>query len=297
MALSECLAEVNSQGRELVLHGTTGFPIASYADDITTEAVPWHWHDELEAIVVTEGTAVLSAGSQKYTVEAGNGLFINAGALHAGWNKKIGDCKAHSVVFHPRLVAGSPGSVYWENYINPLLADSSLKGILLQEDVIWQKQAMDHMEAAWQNCVQELPGFEFVVREELSKMLYLICSNRTLVEEVPPSPKAVRDGARIKLMMHFVQSHFAEEITIAEIAKSASISVSECLRCFRATIGVSPIQYLKQLRIQMACELLVGTEEKVAEIGAECGFSDMSYFSKIFKEEKGCTPSDYRQKQ
>ncbi len=80
----------------------------------------------------------------------------------------------------------------------------------------------------------------------------------------------------------------------AQIAASARVSVSECLRCFRNTIGVPPIQYLKQFRIQKAAELLATTDWKIAETATQCGFQDMSYFSRTFRELKGSVPTEYR---
>ena len=65
MALAPCQTAVDSSGRELVEHGTTGLPVACYHDDLGRRDVPWHWHDELEAAVVTEGCAVVSAGESK----------------------------------------------------------------------------------------------------------------------------------------------------------------------------------------------------------------------------------------
>lgn len=294
MAISECFGEVGSQGRELIEHGSKGFPIACYEDDLGAKAVPWHWHEELEAAVVTEGTAIFAVGTEKYRLTAGEGIFVNAGALHGVWAEGVGVCKAHSVVFHPRLVGGSLGSVYWENYLNPLLADGTVTGLILKKEELWQKHAMEHMEQAWQACALEVAGHEFVIREELSKMIYLICSNRAASEKVIYSAKSLRDGERIKIMLHFIQSHISEEIAIAEVAQSAAISVSECLRCFQATIGMAPMQYLKQIRMELACELLAATEEKVADVAARCGYTDVSYFSKRFRLEVGCTPSEYR---
>ena len=79
-----------------------------------------------------------------------------------------------------------------------------------------------------------------------------------------------------------------------DIADSATISVSECLRCFQATIGVTPIQYVKQYRIQKAAELLIASDRTISDIGGQCGFYDMSYFSKEFRKIYSCTPSEYR---
>ena len=75
--------------------------------------------------------------------------------------------------------------------------------------------------------------------------------------------------------------------------RDRSLSVSECLRCFHRTIGTTPIQYLKSLRIKKAAELLTNTDMKIVDIGIICGFQDMSYFAKTFRNIYGCTPVSY----
>ena len=64
MPLSLCNSTVDSQGRELLEHGTVQFPVACYHDDLQESEVPWHWHEELEAVVVTEGCTIVAAGNQ-----------------------------------------------------------------------------------------------------------------------------------------------------------------------------------------------------------------------------------------
>ena len=75
------------------------------------------------------------------------------------------------------------------------------------------------------------------------------------------------------------------------------ISVSEALRCFHNTIGLTPIQYTKYYRVQRAADMLLNTDQKIARIGEACGFQEMSYFAKAFREQMGVTPSEYRRKQ
>ena len=59
---------------------------------------------------------------------------------------------------------------------------------------------------------------------------------------------------------------------------SAAISESECRRYFGATIGATPGRYVRQLRLQKAAELLPRTDERIADVGAQCGFADVSYW-------------------
>lgn len=78
MPISLCSSITNEHGRELTEHGSALFPIASYDDDILTNPVPWHWHDELEAGIIIEGTAIVAAGSENtnYPLEKVSSLIL-----------------------------------------------------------------------------------------------------------------------------------------------------------------------------------------------------------------------------
>lgn len=294
MVFTACGLEMNQQRQERVQYGTRLFPIACYQEDLAREPVPWHWHPDLEIGVILRGTAVITAGTERLTVRQGEGFFINAEVLHALRSQDQSVCLLHSAVFHPRLVGGSVDSIFWQNYIQPLVADSARQSICFDGSEPWHAQAISAIEEAWKSCVEEPPGYDLQAREALSRLAFHLSRNRPAGGRAP-TKKALRDEERIKLMLRFIQENYASELNTAAIAASAAISQSECLRCFRGTIGAAPIQYLKQFRVQKAAELLAATEEDVAEIGARCGFQDASYFSKTFRELKGDTPTAYRQ--
>ena len=288
------MIKANPQGRELTQHGTALFPVGIYYDDLSAFEVAWHWHDELEAVVVEKGETVVAAGAEKYHLKAGEGFFINAGVLHGAW--QVGDepCFYHSLVFHPRLIGGGIDSIFWQNYLRPLLG-SRLKGLALDNSQPWHAAALDAIESAWQAGAAGEPGYEFHMRARLSELVFQLTKHlpqgRSRVSE-----KAQREGERLKQMLRCIHENFSEELSTADIAASALVSESECLRCFRSTIGMPPIKYLKQYRVEKAAELLSTTDERIAEIGARCGFQDTSYFTKSFRELKGVTPGEYRRK-
>lgn len=293
MPIALCNTEVDSKGRELAEHGTTAFPVACYHDDLSKEEVPWHWHEELEAAVVTQGRAIVAAGKEKYTIHSGEGFFVNSGILHGCWDVDTSGCRFHSIVFHPRLVGGSLDSVFYQSYVQPLAENHGLESIHFRSDVPWQAEALSAIEKAWQTCVREGYGYEFRARSALSELILLL-QGHVSVPAMQPGEKARRDAARIKLMLHYIHEHCADELNTKRIARSAAISDSECLRCFRSTIGTTPIQYVRQYRIQRAAHLLTATQLRIGDICAQCGFQDISYFTKTFREIKGCTPAQYR---
>lgn len=293
MALSECIVEVDDLGRELLQHGTADFPIACYHDDLRAACVPWHWHEELEAAVITQGSCVVTAGTEKYVLRAGDGFFVNTGILHGCWDTDQTGCRFHSLVFHPRLVGGSGDSVFYRKYLMPVLQNHALEGLCLRREEPWQKEILQRIEDAWQFCAREEPGYEFRVRNALSE-LTLGLAVHLPEQEKHSGGKVLRDGQRIKTMLRFIHDHYASELDTASIAASAAISESECLRCFHSAIGTTPIRYLRQYRIRMAEQLLSATQLRIADVSAGCGFPDVSYFTKTFREMKGCTPSDFR---
>ena len=291
MALSECCASIDSQGRELIEHGSGQFPVACYHDDFRTIHVPWHWHPEWEAVYIADGSCTVAAGQHKTELKAGDGFFINSGVLHGCWDLENSGCVFHSLVFHPRLVSGSLDSAIHLNYVLPLTENRTFEWIVLSQENLWQKQALEAIEQAWQACVNEAPGYEFIVRSRLSELTWLLWQH---IPSCGENQKAVRDSERIKAMLSYIHQEFSGSITVADIAASASVSESECLRCFRGAIGTTPIQYLKQYRLQQASALLLSTDQKSADIALACGFQDMSYFTKSFREQYGTTPIQYR---
>lgn len=296
MALSSCgPVATDQQGRELIEHGTPLFPVACYHDNISEADVPWHWHNELEILVVETGTARAAVNGTDCIVRQGEGFFVNSGALHGVWSEGTEPCRLQSVVFHPRLVGGSVDSIIWQKYLEPLLSDPCRSCVYFSNTQEWERDASKAIQEAWQVCVSEAEGFELAVREWLSRFIFLLVKNCPAAEK-KPSEKTLRDGERIKVMLQYIQEHYAEELTLAKIAKCAAVSENECLRCFRSMIGSTPIQYVKQVRIQKAAELLASTDRKISEIGMECGFQEMSYFAKTFRELKGCTPGAFRRR-
>lgn len=289
-----CSSATDGRNRELVRHGAPPFPLACYwHDGETVNRVPWHWHEELETVLVKAGRAAVFVEGERRELGPGEGCFIAAGALHNARREGEEPLDLHSMVFHPRLVGGGVESVFWQNYLQPLLAEGANRCVWLSEGVPWEREALEDMEAAWRACGEEPPGFEFLAREGLSRLVFLLSAHRPAVKK-GPSEKALRDGERIKAMLRFVQEHYYEELTAARIAGSAALSESECLRCFRSMVGTTPMQYVKQFRVQRAAELLESTEEKVAAVGAACGFQEMSYFARTFRALKGKPPSRYR---
>jgi len=282
---------------ELTKHGTPVFPCAGYDEDpgkYLAGYIPWHWHEELEVILVTEGETCVLCGETEYCIRAGDAIFVNSNVLHKLRRAHSGEkSRINSLLFTPELVSGFPQSIVQQRYILPLTKCVSLTEILLDHTVPWQREAIACFQAAFAAFESDDFGFEMRVQIELMRMLHEIVVNlqdRILENDLVQS----RDAGRVKQMLGFVHSHFAEPLTVARIAEASSISESECYRCFRKVLDVSPIDYLLQYRIRAAAGMLAGTDMSVSDVCFASGFNSPSYFAKVFRQELLCSPRKYR---
>jgi len=111
-------------------------------------------------------------------------------------------------------------------------------------------------------------------------------------EHAVSSPPAF-DASRIESARAFMRRHRHENLTIARIAAHAGISPAHFARSFKAATGIAPHDYLLNLRIERARELLA-TDMPIARIALEVGFSDQSHLNRVFTPIVACTPGEYR---
>ncbi len=283
---------VSDDKKEMQMQGNSIFPAACYGFYMA-EQIPWHWHEELELVAVTEGTLEVVIEGEKITVLAGNGIFINGNKLHMF--ERNADTRIRSCVFSDRFLS-SRDSIIWQKFICPITTHTELGYVRLESLTEWGNTIMNLFLELWNRCEEEPFGYELTMRENLTRILYLMYQNvpKTLDAD---TARSRRETERIKTMLTYISGHMEEEISISMLAKSASISESECLRCFRHILNTTPGRQITKMRIQKAEELLVATSLSVAEITARCGYSEESYFIKCFKKMNGTTPHQYRSRE
>lgn len=293
MAIEKCGLNLNADQRELRSHGTLEFPCAGYREYHTDQAedgVPWHWHDELEAVYIVAGQFRVQVPGQSYTMRPGDFLLINTGVLHSAAAEPF--CELYCMVFSAQLIAGRSDSVFAKKYLGPLLGCAAFRAYRF--DPAAQADLIGGFAAAFLALERDDPGFEFAVRSNLSALclaLYKQLAPQFAAPQTEPRP----DDLRVRKMMHYIQTNYAAPLTLAQIAREANIGERECMRCFQRTIQLSPMQYLLKYRIlQGADRLLASPTENVSEIAAACGFDSPSNFSKLFRRYFGATPRAYR---
>ena len=98
----------------------------------------------------------------------------------------------------------------------------------------------------------------------------------------------------VRRAIEYMQANLAESVRLEDIASAAGLSVFHFSRTFRHETGVAPHRYLVEARIVRVKTLLLESEESLASIAGEAGFSDPSHLSKVFRRLAGTTPKQFR---
>jgi len=101
--------------------------------------------------------------------------------------------------------------------------------------------------------------------------------------------------SQIKPATDFIKQHFREQISLDEVAHSAYLSVSRLSHIFKEQTEMTIVDYLTNVRIEYAKELLISTNKNCTEICFESGYNNQSYFTRTFKEVTGVTPRQFRE--
>ncbi len=98
----------------------------------------------------------------------------------------------------------------------------------------------------------------------------------------------------MRIIVNYLRDHYAEKVTMAEVAKLADISVSTQERRFKKLFGITPLMYLQKIRLNAACDLLRTSSQEIATIAVRTGFNDQSNMTRAFRTELKVTPLKYR---
>ena len=102
--------------------------------------------------------------------------------------------------------------------------------------------------------------------------------------------------ARIGRSIVYIHKHLHEELSVNELARMEFLSPSRYRTLFCDALGVSPLEYITEQRIRLACSLIEHGDLALSQIADACGYRDRLYFQRIFKKRTNMTPGEYRAK-
>lgn len=155
--------------------------------------------------------------------------------------------------------------------------------------------AYNSFEYAQQAMLHSAVGYLLkpIVPEQLDPLMEKVLRNLA-ARPAAPAPAADEPATIAELARRYIEQHYAARLTLEEVAGHCYTSASYLSTAFKASMGVSFVDYLTGLRMRKACELLERSSYRIHEIAAKTGYEDYTYFCKVFKKAMGVTPLAYR---
>lgn len=284
----------NQFQKELKQHGNEQFPfLVSYQklSEYESGSFMWHWHPEIEITYVQKGTMCYKVNHMVYHLKEGDIVFNNSGALHSGTMENQKDCAYIPVTFDSRLIYGFFQSTVNSKYVDPVIQDSMLPAICIDQSEPWHKPFREYLLRII-DMDEKKPDFY-----ELDITICLQSMWRLLLEHITYEPQASRENSleydRIKKILSYIEENYQNKITLNDIAGHIHLCESECTRLFKRHMNTTLFAFLQEYRIERSLEFLQD-DQPVSAVADKAGFSDPNYYSKVFAKIKGCSPREYR---
>ena len=288
---------LDRQLREQIPHDAVTFPITFFSDELASLpdwAGPLHWHPDFEIASAECGVLDYQVGQQHIRLEPGDSIFVNGNMLH-GIRQLFGDepDPMPNIVFSGTLAAPET-SVIYQKYILPVIGCGTLPFIVFRHDEPDHSEVLRLIGEIYTAFREQDVCFEMTVQRNISRIFEYICRSFDSLPRSEESRIQLTAQIRIQKMLTYIYEHYAEAVTLEDIAGAANISRSEAGRCFQTYMNCSPVDALIRHRLQTARRLLNETTLTLQEISYDCGFHSVNYFSRQFKKLYGYAPSKNR---
>lgn len=274
--------------RENIKHGDVEFPFALYqiTGVETIQSVQYtHWHEEAEFFIIRSGKARFRVHTAVKDLYPGDAVFITPGAIHGATKINGENCAFDAVVFHERFVACKHND----------LAHHQLQRLMQTHrgEVFLSDPALTAQMDGVIRCFKQY-GRDgcLLLKGKLLEAIFTVSA--ALRASGEPEDAKTEGISEIKEALLYVHEHYAEPLTLRDLAKTANLSKGYFERLFKQIVGISPFTYLQQYRIEQSMLMLAMEWMNISQIALACGFNDFSYYSKCFRSYTHITPRDYR---
>lgn len=286
-------SSLSPEQKEQTRHGEHMFPLNKYITTLTElyPSVCPHWHDEAELTLISKGSCTYQIQLDTYEVAEGDLLFVAPAVLHAiTASSRDGMC-SETYVFHMSFLGANSADICAVKYLTPVTNQTLTLPCLIKKSHPAYRDILDIFRKI-SRAYDDMPaGYELLLRSLLLQVIVALLpySNERAVH----SPLETEHTFKLKLVLEYIGEHYAEELTIPQLARICYFSEYHFMRFFKKYTGTSCLEYIKNLRLEKAAEHFAQGDQSVLDTALSVGFSNLSYFYREFKKKYGMTPRKF----
>lgn len=277
--------------KEDAKHGEAFFPVQKYITNLKPDypVVTTHWHEEAEFTLITAGQALYQIDLTEYPVEAGDLLFIPPLVLHSISLQEYPKISSETYVFHMNFLGGNSTDICSTRYLTPLMNQEFFMPYLIKPEhpaYASLRKIFNQINSLYGEAVT---GYELALKSLFLQAIFLLLqySKRNLSSGTDTS------SDKLKQVLDYIETHYAQNITISELAKLCYFSDYHFMRFFKKHMNMTCVEYINNLRLEKSVELFEQGNTSILDVSLSTGFHNLSYFHKVFKRKYHMTPKSF----
>ena len=243
-----------------------------------------HYHDELELISVHEGAMICTVYGVDYVANAGEVFFINSRVPHS--TRSEGPCSSGLVQFKER------------DFIDSEITKIAKYSMRFQSQIphpvciLRGNEIYETLQELFRESQEAKRSYEMFIKSAIYRILGTLYRSDILSDAEKIYSK--KEAQKILPILSYVNVSYADNLTLEEVSSRLGFDRCYFCRIFKVATGATFTEYLNYVRICKAENMLQHTQQSIIEISEQVGFSSVSYFNRIFKKYRNCSPRFYR---
>lgn len=227
-------------------------------------------------------------------LEEGNGIMVNSRQLHYGFSAEHNKCEFICILLSPELL--QVNNWFYQNCIESVTENSACPYLHLIRNG-WMGFIMEKLEKIYDSfgIIPAKPISYFEVMNDYFMIMETLYENLAMDSQSRKTESS--DLSCLRNMITYIEKHYMEHITLADIALSVACCKSKCSLLFKKYLRDTPINYTTRLRLRNSLSALPGSNSSIASIAYEYGFNGASYYCETFKKYYGMPPMIYKKNQ
>lgn len=253
-----------------------------------------HSHDNYsELVIVMEGSADHYVDGETRRISKGDVFVISNNTEH-GYTE-VKDFQICNIMFRPSFVFSKEIDIFNSEGFQALFV---LEPQYIKENSFKSRLRLDTkdfvnvcriIENIYAEYYSESDGRKTIVISEFMRL----CVTLSRLYSFDPDETGT-SLINLAKAVTYIEKNFDKKISTGYLAKLSNYSLRQFLRVFKRAYGLTPTDYIMNIRIKNACRLLRASDYPITQIALSCGFCDSNYFSRAFKKEKKLSPTQYR---